>query len=426
MNVISRSKASYPGRVQRALLLSAVVVSFVLPAQSQRGQRGGVPFELPEGNGKETVGKVCTVCHELGENISRNNFNRADWGFVVQRMIAHGAPLPKDQAPMVADYLAKSFPASGQPAGVKVTGPVEARIGEIPVPDGMDVEAKAFTADGSVVLSAGRSLLALYDPKKGEFTKYRFNSRAGAHDADVDKEGNIWYVAGEFIGRTNPKTGEVTEYPMPDPKARALHDLAIAPNGNIFFTMSRGNMVGRIEPKTGKVTLAAIPSPNADPYDIQVNSEGIPYFTEFYTDKIARIDPDTMEIREYTLAHPGARPKRLGFTSDGMIYYNDFARGYLGQLDPKTGATKEWPSPGGRKSKPYGFDVVGNVVWYAETNTQPNVLVRFDTKTERFQTWLMPTPGERIHYLRSAPDGKTVWIGRYTVNGSVLDKVDVN
>jgi len=290
----------------------------------------------------------------------------------------------------------------------------------------MNVEAKVVAPDGSVVLSAGRGLLARYDPKTGEFKKYNFNSRRGAHDVDLDKEGNMWYVAGEHVGKINPKTGEVTQYPMPDPKARDLHDLAIAPNGDVYFTMSRGNMVGKVNPQTGKVTLAAVPTPNSDPYDMQVNSEGIAFFTEFYTNKIARIDPDTMEIREYALAHPGARAKRLGFTPDGTIWYNDYARGYVGRLDVKTGATKEWPSPGGRRSRPYGFHVVENIVWYAETNTQPNVLVRFDTKTEKFQTWLMPTPGERIHYLQSAPDGKTVWIGRFTVNGSVLDKVDIN
>jgi virginiamycin B lyase len=38
-----------------------------------------------------------------------------------------------------------------------------------------------------------------------------------------------------------------------------------------------------------------------------------------------------------------------------MIWYVDFARGYLGKLDPATGAVKEWPSPSGTKSEPYGI-----------------------------------------------------------------------
>jgi len=118
----------YSLRVQRALLLSAVFFCSVLPARSQ--------IQLPEGNGKQDLERVCTLCHELDE-LSKVNMNRADWGYLVERMVAYGAPLPKDRVPVVAEYLAKSFPGTGKPAAVKITGPVEVRIGEIEVPYGM-------------------------------------------------------------------------------------------------------------------------------------------------------------------------------------------------------------------------------------------------------------------------------------------------
>ena len=46
----------------------------------------------------------------------------------------------------------------------------------------------------------------------------------------------------------------------------------------------------------------------------------------------------------------------------------------------------EWASPGGAKSQPYGIMAIGDAVWYSESNTSPNTLVRFDTKTHKFQT----------------------------------------
>ena len=417
MNVRPSGKAHYSGRVQRALLLSAVFFCSVLSARSQ--------IQLPEGESKHTVETVCTLCHELDE-LSKVNLNRADWGYLVERMVAYGAPLPKDKMSGVAEYLAQSFPGTGKAPAVKITGPVEARIGEVQVPYGMRAGDNFVLPDGTMWFTGGRGAMGRYDPNTGEFKKYPINFRAGAHDVEMDQEGNVWFVAGEHVGKLNPNTGGVTEYAMPDPKARSLHDLVIDPKGSIFFTMSRGNMVGRLNPKTGEVTLAAVPTPNASPYDIQVNSKGIPFFTEFYSNKVASIDPDTMEIREYALAHPGARPKRLGFTPDDIIWYNDYARGYIGRLDPKTGETKEWPLPGGRRSEPYGFTLVGDIVWTSETNTQPPTLVRFDTKTEKFQTWLLPNPGDQVHDFIHAPDGKTLWIGHQSAKGSVFYKVEVH
>jgi virginiamycin B lyase len=43
----------------------------------------------------------------------------------------------------------------------------------------------------------------------------------------IVKDGNVWYTANfkAYIGKLNPKTGAVTQYPMPDPAARDPHQL---------------------------------------------------------------------------------------------------------------------------------------------------------------------------------------------------------
>jgi len=52
--------------------------------------------------------------------------------------------------------------------------------------------------------------------------------------------------------------------------------------------------------------------------------------------------------------------------------------------------TAEWPSPGGPKSRPYAITIMDGIVWYSESGVRPNTLVRFDPKTEKFQTWVIP------------------------------------
>jgi len=100
------------------------------------------------------------------------------------------------------------------------------------------------------------------------------------------------------------------------------------------------------------------------------------------TNKLASIDPSTMKVREYTLPEAGARPRRIALAPDGTIYYTDFARGYLGHFDPLGGKLlKEWLSPGGSESEPYGIAITNEgEVWYSESGVKPNTLVRFDPK----------------------------------------------
>jgi virginiamycin B lyase len=115
-----------------------------------------------------------------------------------------------------------------------------------------------------------------------------------------------------------------------------------------------------------------------------------------------------MAIKEYTLPDAEARPRRIALTSDDVVWYTDYARGYLGRFDPKTGAVKEWPSPGGPKSQPYGIATEKDIVWYSESAVTPNTLVRFDPKTETFQTWAIPSGGGVVRNMMRTRDGDLV------------------
>jgi virginiamycin B lyase len=120
------------------------------------------------------------------------------------------------------------------------------------------------------------------------------------------------------------------------------------------------------------------------------------------------VDTAAMQIREYKLPDPGARPRRVTTTSDGMVWYTDYQRGYLGRLDPATGLVKEWQSPSGPKSAPYGISTIHDVIWYSESEAMPNTVVRFDPKTEKFQTWAIPGGGNIVRNTDVTKDGNFV------------------
>jgi len=99
-----------------------------------------------------------------------------------------------------------------------------------------------------------------------------------------------------------------------------------------------------------------------------------------------------------------------------MIYYADFDRGYLSRFDPKTGKVVEWPSPGGPRSQPYAIAVLRGAIWYVESGTEPNALVRFDPATEKFQTWGIPSGGGVVRNMMVTRDGDHLVIAESGVN----------
>jgi virginiamycin B lyase len=112
-----------------------------------------------------------------------------------------------------------------------------------------------------------------------------------------------------------------------------------------------------------------------------------------------------MAIKEFTLPNSDTRPRRVAITGGDVLWYADYSRGYLGRFDTKTGAVKEWPSPGGPQSQPYGIVGLKDVIWYSESAVSPNTLVRFDPKTEKFQTWAIPSGGGVVRNMMANTDG---------------------
>jgi virginiamycin B lyase len=323
-----------------------------------------------------------------------------------------GAPLSEEQAGPVTEYLTKSFPEKPRPAAAIIPGPAEVTFKQWPVAmPGSRPHDPAASKDGSIWY-AGQlaNEIGHLDPATGQIKEYKLNPQTGPHSLTEDNDGNIWFT-GNFaglIGKIDPKTGTVTEYKIPAPGAKDPHTIIKDHDGTLWFTAQVANKVGRINPKTGEIKIVTPPTANARPYGMAVNSKNVVYFVEFGTNKIATIDSKTMDIHEFTLPDPGARPRRLSIAPDDTIYYSDYARGFLGHLDPATGQVKEWQSPSGPKSQPYGQVFTKGAVWYNESGAKPNTIVRFDPKTEKFQTWAIPGGGDIVRNMVVGRDGNPI------------------
>jgi len=280
---------------------------------------------------------------------------------------------------------------------------------EVPTPKSRPHDP-ALAPDGSLWYTGqGANKLGRLDPKTGEFKEYALKTpNSGPHGLVADQDGNIWFTAisAGYVGKLNPKTGDIAEY-RPDAGSKIdPHTPAFDHDGTLWFTNEETNYIGRLDPKTGKMTLTRVPTAHAVPYGIVILPNNTPLFCEFGANKLATIDPHTMKVREYTLPDSAARPRRLALAPDGTIYYTDYARGYLGHFDPSAGKlVKEWASPGGSESRPYGIAIMDDgQIWYSESGVNPNTLVQFDPKSEAFSMKSIPSGGGVVRNMVATPD----------------------
>src|SRR5437588_16445 len=109
------------------------------------------------------------------------------------------------------------------------------------------------------------NVLGRLDPKTNDMKEYPVKTPAsGPHGLAFDKAGNLWFTANSkgYIGKLDPKTGDITEYKMPE-GVRDPHTPLFAPNGMLFFTAQNANYVGRLDPKTGDIKVVKTPTDRA-------------------------------------------------------------------------------------------------------------------------------------------------------------------
>jgi len=209
------------------------------------------------------------------------------------------------------------------------------------------------------------------------------------HDIAVDSEGIVWYNdhGNRYIGRLDPRTGEVKEFLVPGYTAETAKG---GSSGRPYFDINQDNQSGRLtfgnidvnrqtlELSRGKGRIRAdgnvwreVGSPQSD---------GDPLIKE-----VIRINPNTGEEKRF----PGPnRPMRFygdEVDSKGNFYGASLQFGVVGLMDGQTG---EWafvptPTPDGGPRRTH-MDRQDRF-WYAEYYA--GAIGMFDRKTWKISEW---------------------------------------
>jgi virginiamycin B lyase len=387
-------------------LMAATLVWGLVPGGAEAQSRSG----LPDGEGRELVEAACTACHQTDQITRSSGYTKAGWRELIATMVdLSGDPEQRDG---ITQYLATHFPPSAERAPRLMPGEAKIALTEWQVPTlGQRSRDPVEAADGSIWW-AGQwgNLIGRIDPATGAMTEYPLPEGAMPHSVTLDGAGRVWYTGNKngTIGMLDPATGKITVYPMPDAAAKDPHTAEFDDDGILWFTLQQSNMIGRLDPATGEVRLVSAPTPGSRPYGIKIAADGSPWVACNGSNCLLKVDPETMAISEVKLPDPETTVRRLDIAADGMIWYVNSSRGRIGRLDPQSGEITEWPSPSGPDSHPYALAVVDGIVWYNESGKRPDALVRFDPETETFQSWPIPSGGVYagiIRHMRPTRDG---------------------
>ena len=290
------------------------------------------------------------------------------------------------------------------------------------------------------------------------------------HDVVVDSQGLVWYsdFGEQFIGKLDPATGEVTEYPIPVLKKGfplGTLEVGLDKDENVWVSLMYQGGIAKFDRKSEKFQVYPVPkewqgdhtqqsmvSPsnshvdgkvwtnNQDTHAIyrldvatgqyenlgefkipgqnrSINAYGIPsdsqnnlYLLEFGANNIGRIDAKTKEFKVFTTVTAGSRPRRGRFDAQDNLWFAEYGANGVGMLDPKSGKIQEWrlPTPW---SAPYHVvpDKNGEV-WVGSMWTDR--VTRLDPKTSQFTDYLLPRETNiRRVFVDNSTNPVTFWVG---------------
>jgi virginiamycin B lyase len=224
------------------------------------------------------------------------------------------------------------------------------------------------------------------------------------HDILVDKDGNVWYSDfGEmFIGKFDPKTLKLTEYPIKTFKPNAptgLLSIEFDHTGKIWFdTMYQGSL-GCLDPQTGEIKYYPLDAKWNDER-VQLNFTGLHYEVDdkvwtksVGTQEIFRVDLKTGNWEKFRpldqlpgVQHAGIY--QVEADSHNNLWMAEFTEGHLGKIDAKTGQVTWYATPTAHaRARRMEIDDQDRVL---VTEYRTSKVALFDPKTEKFTEYALP------------------------------------
>jgi len=243
------------------------------------------------------------------------------------------------------------------------------------------------------------------------------------HDVIVDVDGMAWYsnFGEQTLGKLDPKTGKVTEYPVPEPKKGSptgALSIRSDKDGNLWLGMMYQASVAKFDRKTEKFQLWTVPAElNKD--NTQINMTSPMNYTvdgKLWTQNngfagVHRVDLKSGKWETWEPFKDSPRGHNIYDViadSQNNAYFTDIGREHIGRIDAKSGKLMMYETPTKGSGPRRGMMDEQDRIWFGEY--RGNKIGMFDTKSEKFQEWAMPTPWSNPYDVHVDKNGDA-WTG---------------
>jgi streptogramin lyase len=241
------------------------------------------------------------------------------------------------------------------------------------------------------------------------------------HDVMVDAEGMVWYshFGEQIVGKLDPKTAKVTEYPLPLLKPgnpTGSLNLELDADGNPWLAMMYQGAIAKLDKKTEKVEVYPL-APEFDTLEIQISMvdarhskvDGKVWFSDSGSRMLYKLDIATGKMEKVDPFKNLPRGSTYGLMSDekNNLWYLDYGDRSIGMADAVTGKPVLYPTPtAGSRPRRGHMDAQGRIAFAEFAGDKVGV---FHTKTEQFQEW--PTPQNFAPYDATLDKNGELWAG---------------
>jgi virginiamycin B lyase len=288
-------------------------------------------------------------------------------------------------------------------AGFAVSALADSRVSYFPVKQGSGPHDVAVAADGKVWYSGQRNgTLGLVDPATGKDTSIPIGSGSSPHGVIVGPDGSPWLTDGGLNAnvRYDVKTRKFDYYMLPPQMPYANLNTGVFDQDGIYWFTGQNGVHGYVNPKTGK--HESWKSPRRGTYGITVTPTNEVWYVALAGDHLGRIDKATGNVMIVESHKKGAGPRRVWTDSKGLLWVSFWHSGEVGVYDPAAKTWKSWLLPNNPGSGCYSVYVdEQDKVWLTDFMT--NSIVRFDPKTEKFESFPSNQRGANVRQMLGRP-----------------------
>ena len=245
------------------------------------------------------------------------------------------------------------------------------------------------------------------------------------HDVVVDPDGHAWYsdFGAQFVGELDPKTGKVTDYPLPvvrEEQPKGSLNLELDPDSNLWVGMAYQAGVSKIDRKTKAVTAYPLPKAWAG-ITTQTNMasaqhmdvDGKVWTGDSEAQALYRLDVKSGQWESMGKATDPSGKTIEGYgkpvDKDNNVYLLEYGNTRIGKVDAKTNVAQAWSTPTVRSRPRRGrFDDQGRL-WFGEY--AGNAIGMFDPATQQIKEWKVPTAWSAPYDAEPSKTGDEVWAG---------------